>query len=179
MSHFELPRDRFRENASHVNGRRRFHQIRTVRLRERLSLKSASRRLSLTMSDLRDSEDETNDIRLSTLYAWQSVLSVPVSELVIDADVALSEPIRQRACLLRIAKTANTIRKKSHDESMRALADTLITQLAEIVPEVNEIGTWPDGRKSRSSSDLGKVANWIAHDPFDTNLAWHDTMDPP
>ncbi len=179
MSHFDLPRDRFGINASKVNGRQRFHRIRTVRLREKLSLKSASRRLSLSMSSLRVLEDEANDIRLSALYAWQSVLGVPVSELVIDLDLSLSEPIRQRACLVRIAKTANTIRKKCRDETIRALADTLITQLTEIMPEVNEIGTWPDGQQSRSSTELGKVANRIAHDPFDTKDAWHDVMDPP
>ncbi len=179
MSNFDLPRDRYGVNASKVNGRQRFHRIRTVRLREKLSLKSASRRLSLSMSSLRALEDEANDIRLSVLYAWQSVLGVPVSELVIDLDLSLSEPIRQRACLLRIAKTANTIRKKCRDEAIRALADTLITQLVEIMPEVKEIGTWPDGRHSRNSTELGNAANRIAHAPFDTKGAWHDAMDPP
>ena len=117
MSRFNLPNDHLDRPALGGNGKRRLHRIRTVRLRERLSLKSASRRLRLSMSKLRALEDESNDIRLSTLYAWQSVLGVPVSELVIDSGLALSEPIRQRACLVRMAKTAKTIQKKSRPDS--------------------------------------------------------------
>jgi hypothetical protein len=128
------------------------------------------------MSKLRALEDEANDIRLSTLYAWQSVLGVPVSELVIDPGLSLSEPIRQRACLLRMAKTANTIHKKCRDPAVRSLAETLVRQLAEIMPEVNEIGAWPDGRQNRSSTDLGRIVNWVARDPFDTRVTWHDAM---
>ncbi len=176
MSHSDVPRKRMVVPASRGSERRRLHRIRTVRLRERVSLKSASRRLSLSMSKLRALEDEANDIRLSTLYAWQSVLGVPVSELVIDSGLSLSEPIRQRACLLRIAKTANTIHKKCRDQAVRSLAESLVRQLAEIMPEVNEIGAWPEGDRHRSSTDLGRIANWIARDPFDTRVAWHEAL---
>jgi len=61
------------------------HRIEEVRKRQGLSLRSASRQMSVDVRVLREQEQPESDLRLSELMRWQGVLGVPASEL-------LSEP---------------------------------------------------------------------------------------
>jgi len=113
-----------------VNGRQPLHRISEVRKREGISLRSVSRRWKMEVSRVRELEDENNDLSLS--------------ELLIDEDQPLSAPILRRAQMIRLMKTAATLTTKSRSPQVRSLAQNLMNQLAEMMPELNNIGPWQE-----------------------------------
>ncbi|HUS38731.1 MAG TPA: hypothetical protein VMX74_04740 [Pirellulales bacterium] len=127
-----------------VKGRQPLHRISEVRKREGISLRSVSRRWKMEVSRVRELEDENNDLSLSELYKWQQILEVPVGELLIDEDQPLSAPILRRAQMIRLMKTAATLTTKSRSPQVRSLAQNLMNQLAEMMPELNNIGPWQE-----------------------------------
>jgi len=139
--------------------KRRLHRLATVRRREGISRRTVARRLQTTISDVKRQEDESCDVPLSTLYQWQRALEVPVSELLLDADEPLSSPVRNRAKLLRIMKTAVTILERTRQTPIRRMAQTLVEQLIELMPELEGVGPWPSVGKSRLPSDYGQVVH--------------------
>lgn len=98
----------------------------------------------MEVSRVRELEDENNDLSLSELYKWQQILEVPVGELLIDEDQPLSAPILRRAQMIRLMKTAATLTTKSRSPQVRSLAQNLMNQLAEMMPELNNIGPWQE-----------------------------------
>ena len=141
---------------------RRFHQIRTVRLNQGVSLRTLSRRSGISLGKLKTMEDERKDIPLSELYEWCVLLDVPLSELLLEPSGSLSSPIRERACLVRIMKTAKSLLERCRDMASQALAQTLLVQLAEIMPELKEVNAWNDVGIRRSVDDLGRAADFGA-----------------
>ena len=139
--------------------KRRLHRLATVRRREGISRRTVARRLQTTISDVKRQEDESGDVTLSTLYKWQQALEVPVSELLGDSDEPLSSPVRNRAKLLRIMKTAVTILERTRQTPIRRMAQTLVEQLIELMPELEGVGPWPAVGKSRLPSDYGQVVH--------------------
>jgi transcriptional regulator with XRE-family HTH domain len=127
-----------------VNGRQPLHRISEVRKREGISLRSVSRRWKMEVSRVRELEDENNDLSLSELYQWQQILDVPVAELLIDEDQPLSAPILRRAQMIRLMKTAATLTTNSRSPQVQSLAQNLMDQLAEMMPELNNIGPWQE-----------------------------------
>ena len=69
------------------------HRIRTVRLQQGVSLRSASRQTGTEVRKLRAQEDEGADLRLSDLHKWSKALDVPLSELLVEPDTRLSRPV--------------------------------------------------------------------------------------
>ena len=97
------------KNSTNGNGvPHRWHRIRTIREREGISLKTISRRSRIGMQRLRQEEDETRDLSLSQLYAWQQALRVPISELVVDAEEALEWLDRRRLRGMSQARSQGT-----------------------------------------------------------------------
>ena len=117
-----VARKQKKTNGDHSASPQSMHRIREVREQEGMSLGSIARRTRSKIRDLQEQEDEYSNIRLSTLYRWQEALDVPLTELLVEPNGALSEPLRQRACLLRVSKTAVTILEKSPNESIHNLA---------------------------------------------------------
>ena len=148
-----------RANQDKDQGRpeRSLHRIKQVRQTAGISLRSMARRMRTTTTKLREQESRP-DMSLRELYRWQRELKVPVAELLTEPETHLSEPIRQRACLLRVAKTANSLLKKSDTPASERLARTLIDQLEELMPELKEVGAWPEYGQRRSTEDLGRAA---------------------
>jgi transcriptional regulator with XRE-family HTH domain len=138
---------------------RPLHRLASVRRREGISRRTVARRMNTTISDVKRQEDEEGDLLLSTLYKWQAALEVPVSELLVDSDQPLSSPVGNRAKLLRIMKTAVTILERSRQTSIQRMAQTLVDQLLELMPELEGVGPWPAVGKSRLPSDYGQVVN--------------------
>jgi transcriptional regulator with XRE-family HTH domain len=136
---------------------RRLHRLATVRRQEGISRRTVARRMKTTISDVKRQENETSDLPLSALYKWQEALEVPVSELLADSEQPLSSPVRERAKLLRIMKTAVTILERSRQTAIRRMAQTLVEQLIELMPELEGVGPWPAVGKSRLPSDYGQV----------------------
>jgi len=136
---------------------RRFHRLATVRLQEEISRRTVARRLGISIAEVKRQEDETTDLPLSALYKWQEGLDVPMSELLLEPEEPLSSPVRSRARMLRIMKTAVTILERTRQTPIRRMAQMLVEQLVELMPELEGVSPWPAVGKSRLPSEYGQV----------------------
>jgi transcriptional regulator with XRE-family HTH domain len=132
------------------------HRICEVRLQQGISLRAAARRMGCGVTKLREQEREDANLSLSDLYSWQRALGVPVQELLIECDEPLSAPVLERSRMVRLAKTIATIQERSENMSINRLADMLMGQLLEIMPELSDVGPWPTTRP-RTLDELGRV----------------------
>ena len=156
----------------------RWHRVRSVREREQIPLRRVSRWTKLKVSALKALEDESQDLRVSTLYTWARLLDVPVSELLREPEGTLSEPIRQRACLLRIAKTAYSLLEKSQDSASRRLAQNLVDQLTELMPELANVSPWPEEGSRRAPRSAPRIFSRVlpaAGVPTEFSEQWSDS----
>ncbi len=139
------------------NGRP-LQRLAAVRRQQGISRRTVARRLNVDLQTVRDQEAESNDLPISELYRWREVLDVPIGELLVEADDALSSPIMQRAQLVRLMKSALAIRDNAKQESVRRMAQTLIEQLLEMMPELGGVGPWHAVGKRRRLNELGIAA---------------------
>lgn len=146
--------------------RKRLHRVATVRQQQGLSLRSASRQLGTDVHQLRNQEGETTDLRLSDLYQWQRVLDVPIIDLLVEPDSSLSRPVLERARLVRLMKTVAAIREQATSASIRRLAQTMIDQLIEIMPELKDVGPWHSVGQRRSLDEYGRAAERSISEDF-------------
>jgi transcriptional regulator with XRE-family HTH domain len=129
-----------------------------VRRLQGLSRRTVARRLNVDVEQVRRHECETADLSLSVLFAWQKVLDVPVAELLVEANDSLALPILERSRLVRLMKTVLAIRAQAKQESIRRMAQTMINQLVEVMPELINVGPWHAVGKRRRLSELGIAA---------------------
>jgi transcriptional regulator with XRE-family HTH domain len=135
----------------------RLHRISEVRQQQGVSLRSAARRMGKEVSRLKVQEQETTDLSLSDLYDWQQVLDVPVADLLVDQDAALSRPIMQRAQMVRLMKTATSLLESAHVPATRRMAQMLVDQLVEMMPELAEVSPWHSVGQRRSLDEFGRA----------------------
>jgi transcriptional regulator with XRE-family HTH domain len=135
----------------------RLHRIRTVRERQGVSLRSASRQTGVEIRRLRMQEDETSDLLLSTLYKWQKALDVPISELLVDDDDPLSPVVLDRCRMLKIMKTVAAIIERSNDLPTQRLAMMLQEQLLELAPDMKGVSPWHSVGRRRTAEEFGRV----------------------
>ena len=88
-----------------ASSERPLHRIADVRRRQGVSVRSAARRMHTSIDQVRRQEDPSCDMLVSELLRWQQALEVPVSDLLVESEAPLSEPVLTRARLLRIMKT--------------------------------------------------------------------------
>ena len=135
------------------------HRIRTVRLQQGVSLRTAARQMGSTIRELRKQEDESNDLKLSDLHRWQKALDVPLCELLVEPDHStLSPPVMERARLLRMMKTAQSLLENATTPGLERLAQNLVNQLIEIMPELKDVAPWHTYGQRRSLDEVGRVA---------------------
>jgi len=103
-------------------------------------------------------EAETANLRLSDLYMWQKALGVPVGELLSSPDSALSSPIRERAQLLRLMKSAASILQGGKTPAVRRMAQNMVNQLIEMMPELKCVDSWHSVGKRRGLDEYGRIA---------------------
>jgi transcriptional regulator with XRE-family HTH domain len=139
-----------------ANGNR-LHRIRTIRLRQGVSLRSAARQMGTDIRSLRLQEQESTDLRLSDLHKWQKALDVPLTELVEETDEPLSRPVLERARLIRLMKTAAAIHEQSPSVGLQRMAKMLVDQLVEIMPELEDVSPWHTFGQRRSLDEYGRV----------------------
>lgn len=144
----------------------RYHRIQTVRLQQGISLRTAARHLGSNVREIRHQEDEASDLRLSDLYRWQEALDVPVEELLVDGERPLSRPVMERARFVRLMKTAMAIMERSPTPQIRRLAQMMIEQLTEVMPELEGIGAWHSVGQRRSLDEFGRIAERQISDDF-------------
>jgi len=139
-------------------GDTRLHRVRTVRLRQGVSLRSAARQIGSDVRSLRLQEQESTDLRLSDLRKWQKALDVPLTELVVETDEPLSRPVLERARLIRLMKTAAAIHERSPNVAIQRMAQMLVDQLVEVMPELKDVSAWHTFGQRRSLDEYGKAA---------------------
>jgi transcriptional regulator with XRE-family HTH domain len=142
---------------SHEPGRP-LHRIQDVRRLQGMSLRTAARQLGTDVRSIRAQEQASTDLKLSDLYKWQRALDVPVSELLVDDDEPLSRPIRERAQLVKVMKTARALLETASSPSTARMAENLIHQLLELMPELKEVSPWHSVGQRRGLDELGRIA---------------------
>ncbi len=138
---------------------RPLHRLAEVRQLQGVSRRAVARRLATDVNRVRCEERETTDMLLSRLYQWQDALEVPVSELLVESLDELSGPIQRRAQLVRVMKTALAILEEAKQTSVRRMAQTLVDQLLDIMPELEGIGGWHTVGQRRRRNELGVAAD--------------------
>jgi transcriptional regulator with XRE-family HTH domain len=138
----------------------RLHRIAEVRKQQGISLRTVGRHLSMEVRQLKQQEQETSDLRLSDLYRWQGALGVPVVDLLVEPRASLSSPVMERARMIKVMKTVAAIMETAETAPIRRLAQTLATQLVEIMPELEGVSPWPAVGQRRSLEDYGRAARY-------------------
>ena len=134
------------------------HRLGEARRQEQISRRRVARHLGITVQDVRRQERKTTDLPLRLLYKWAEVLNLPVAELVEEPSDSLSKPLVHRARLTRVMKTAMAILEQTGDQQTKRLAQTLVDQLIEIMPELRGISAWHAVGKRRGLDELGIAA---------------------
>jgi transcriptional regulator with XRE-family HTH domain len=133
------------------------HRIASVREQQGISLRAVSRQMGTEIRRLREEEDENTDLKLSDLYRWQKVLDVPISELLEEPGTSLSNPVMERAQLLRLMKTAMSILENSRSPGVRRMAQVLVEQLIDMMPELEAVTGWHTVGQRRRLDEYGRV----------------------
>jgi transcriptional regulator with XRE-family HTH domain len=134
------------------------HRLAAVRRQQGVSRHTVASRLKVGIEQVRQQEGESSDLPLSTLYAWREILEVPITELLVEPGDGLPSSILLRSQLVRLMKTVQTILEKAKQDSVRWMAQTMVNQLVEIMPELSDVGVWNIGGKQRRRSELGVAA---------------------
>jgi transcriptional regulator with XRE-family HTH domain len=138
---------------------RRLNRIQEVRKQQGVSLRTASRRTGIPAAELRQQEQEDSDLLLSQLQVWCEILDVPAADLLEEPKNDLSAPIRERAKLVRIMKTTKAILERTKESNVKILAETLINQLTDLMPELEEVNSWNNVGQRRSLDELGRIVD--------------------
>ena len=103
-------------------GRRPLQRLAQARKQQGMSLRTMARRLRVDVATVVEQEQETADLPLTTIYAWQKILDVPLGDLIEDSDGArLSASVLERARLVKLMKTAAAILENAHSKSLRGM----------------------------------------------------------
>lgn len=133
------------------------HRVGEVMQRECVSVRSLAGRLNITQGEASRMIDPSNDMNLSELYRLAEVLRVPLTEMVTEVDVGLSEPVKIRAQLLRLMRTVQSIQETSTQLQVSRLARQLRQDLLKIMPELKDVTSWPVVGNPRSRNELGAI----------------------
>jgi len=136
----------------------KLHRIRELRKRQGVSLRTASRKLGIPASQVRQEESPDSDVLVSQLVRWAEALDVPIADLLEEPQNTLSSPIRERAKLVRIMKTVKSIAERTKEPAVGIMAEMLIDQLVDLMPELEDIHPWNNVGQRRSLNDLGQIA---------------------
>ena len=134
------------------------NRLAVVRRRQGISRPTLARRMNVSVTEIRQQEKETNDLPLRVLYEWRKALDVPIAELLVDAEDALAQPLLLRARLVRLMKTALSLLEHGDKEATRAMAQALVDQLVEVMPELQGVSAWNAVGKRRTLDEFGVVA---------------------
>jgi len=134
------------------------HRLRMIRRQERVSQRTVARRLGISIDEVKCQELETTDIPLSVLYKWRELLDVPLVELLEEPGDSLSPVLARRAQLVRVMKTAKAILEQIEQLPVKRMAQTLVEQLIEIMPELRDVNSWHLVGRRKSRDDYGRAA---------------------
>ena len=128
-------------------------------------MRTAARRSGVDVRTLRRQERETTDLRLSDLHNWQKALDVPIAELVEEPGAHLSKSVMERAKMVRLMKTAAQMLEKAENDSMKCMAQVMVDQLIDMMPELEGVSAWHEFGQRRSLDEYGQAAErCLSHD---------------
>ena len=152
---------------STVRQQKRLHRLADVRQQQGVTLRNVARRLGVEISVVRRQEQENCDLRISDLLGWQEVLEVPIAELLVEAEGQLSGPVLERSRMVKLMKTAAAIREQTDGTATHRLANMLIGQILEIMPELQDVSPWHSAGQRRTLEDVGRAGrNVVSDDVF-------------
>ena len=147
--------------------KRLLHRLGTVRRQQGVSRRTVARRLNVDIGEVKSLEQETADMLLSTLYQWQELLQIPIAELLVEPDETLSPPVMKRAQMVRLMKTAAAILQRAQQPMIRRMAETMVDQLVDMMPELENVGPWHAVGRRRTLDEVGRaVERRISADMF-------------
>ena len=136
----------------------RLHRLSEVRQQQGVTLRNVARRIGVDMATVRQQEQPDSDLRISELLQWQEVLEVPIAELLVEGDGQLSGPVLERSRMVKLMKTAAAIREQTDGTATHRLANMLIGQILEIMPELQDVTPWHTVGQRRTLDDVGRAA---------------------
>jgi transcriptional regulator with XRE-family HTH domain len=140
---------------------RPLHRIQAVRVQQGMSLRTAARQLGIDVRAVRAQEQASTDLRLSDLYRWQQALDVPAADLLEESSEPLSRPVAERAKMVRVMKTAASLLESAESPTTRRMAENLVQQLCDVMPELKEVSSWHTVGQRRSLEELGRAAEQV------------------
>jgi transcriptional regulator with XRE-family HTH domain len=147
---------------------RPLHRLGEARRREGLTRRAVARRMGISVHEVEEQEQCSSDILLSDLQRWQKALAVPITELLSEPDGELSPPVKLRARMMLVMKTVRSIQERAQQPSLRRLADRLVAQLVEVMPELEDTTAWPAFGHRRKRHELGQAFfRRLSLDPYD------------
>ena len=133
------------------------HYLAEVRHRQGLSLRCIANRLGISVAEVREQEEPSFDLTLSQLYRWQAALGVPIHELVHELEDTLLPDVMGRARMLRVMKTAHTVQSHAQTGEQQQLANHLVDQLVDAMPELRTVSSWPSVGQRRLTEEFGRI----------------------
>ncbi|MFN7843827.1 MAG: helix-turn-helix domain-containing protein [Pirellula sp.] len=143
--------------GDNVSATRALHRIAEVREQQGLSLQSLSRRMGLDVRELKQQEQSDSNLTLRELYCWQKALDVPVQHLLCEEEDGLSETTQTRAALVKLMKTVVALTEVATAPRVVRLTTMLREQMIDMMPELAEIGGWPNYGSRRPTDQLGRI----------------------
>lgn len=134
------------------------HRLGEVRRQQGVSLRRVARTMKKNLRQVRFEEQNTTDVSLSTLYKWQKVLDVPIADLLIEPGSPLSPLVLQRARMVKLMKSATAILENCRNQAVRRMAQTLVDQLVELMPELEGVSPWHAVGQRRTLGEYGVAA---------------------
>ncbi len=132
------------------------HRVAEVRASQGVSERTMCRRLNIDVKQLRAIEDPTYDLSLSELAIIRDALEVPFADLLVENET-LSRPVQERAQMLKIMKTAVSIKDCKLPPRAARLAQMLCEQMIALMPELAEVGGWPEFGSRRGSDSVARI----------------------
>ncbi len=133
------------------------HRIQEVRREQGISIRRAAQLMQCTTEQARAMEQPTTDLTLAQVYEWQRVLDVPVADLLVEPDEALSPLVLQRARMVRLMKTVQAIIERSNQPTVHRLAETLAHQLVEVMPELKGVTSWHSIERRKTCNQNARI----------------------
>ncbi|MCY2983332.1 MAG: hypothetical protein NTY15_06790 [Planctomycetota bacterium] len=133
------------------------HRIAEVRAQQGMSLRAISRRSGVDIHELKQQELPDSNLTLIDLIRWAKALEVPVENLIVDNDSELSDPVQSRAALVKVMKTVVALTEVAASPRVSRLTTMLREQLIELMPELTEIGGWPNFGSRRPPDQQGRI----------------------
>ena len=133
------------------------HRIAEVRAQQGLSLRAVSSRSGIDVPHLKQQELPDSNLTLIDLTRWAKALEVPIENLIVDHDSELSDPVHSRAAMVKVMKTVVALTEVAASPRVARLTAMLREQLIELMPELAEIGGWPNYGTRRPPDQQGRI----------------------